>query len=703
MFRTLLASSTAIAAFLAPAAAQEVQEDTLFVTAARRPLPAEDLPQKIRLIGRDEVLDQLAISSNVFDIIGQSVPSLSPSRQKLSGFGESFRGREPLYLIDGVPQSNPLRNGSRDGFTLDPAVIERVEVLFGANAIQGVGATGGVINYVTLSPTTEDRWQSRFEAGVNSADSFEGDGYGTRAAATVLRDFGAVDLVASGAVEQRGAFYDAEGRRIGIDGTQGDIQDSLSTNIFLKTGWDLDPATRLQFTMNLFELEGDGDYVQLPGDRGRDIPATSVRGTSEGQPPTNSVNTFSLDFQREGVLGGRLTAQAFYREFEAVFGGGTFGGFFNTGDEEPGEETFDQSANNSNKTGAKVTWSRSDLPIAGLTATAGFDWLRDETYQELIQTGRLWVPEVTFNSYAPFIQFDQKALDGRLLVSAGMRHEEATLDVPDFTTIFSSGSTAVGDGEPGFSETLANVGASFEAIRGLTVYGTYSEGFTMPDVGRVLRGVSTSGQDVDDLLNVEPIIADNTEVGFQIDQGPLSATVAYFWSESDFGQRLVANAEGIFEVQRERTEIEGLELSADVEMSENVTVGGGYARIEGRFDSDADGKTDQDLSGVNVSPDRLNLYAAIDATEHLSLRVQGSHFFSREFDDEGEATDFEGYTLLDFLASYDLGSRGRIDVGVQNLLDEDYFTYYSQTGTTAADRFFAGRGRTLTLRWLKNF
>ena len=80
----------------------------------------------------------MGFSTNLADIIGQKVPSFSPSRQKLSGRGESFRGRAPLYLIDGVPQSNPLRNGDRDGFTIDPAVIERVEVLFGANAIQGI-------------------------------------------------------------------------------------------------------------------------------------------------------------------------------------------------------------------------------------------------------------------------------------------------------------------------------------------------------------------------------------------------------------------------------------------------------------------------------------------------------------------------------------------------------------------------------------
>ncbi|MCP5529498.1 MAG: hypothetical protein H7A44_03570 [Opitutaceae bacterium] len=45
-------------------------------------------------------------------------------------------------------------------------------------------------------------------------------------------------------------------------------------------------------------------------------------------------------------------------------------------------------------------------------------------------------------------------------------------------------------------------------------------------------------------------------------------------------------------------------------------------------------------------------------------------------------------------------------VGVENLLDEDYVTYYSQTltgGSANNDNYFAGRGRTLTVRYRWDF
>lgn len=677
--------------------------DEIVVSASRRPLPPEDIPQKVRLLTSEEVARQLAVSTNLFDIVGQKVPSLAPSRQKLSGFGESFRGREPLYLIDGVPQSNPLRNGSRDGFTLDPAVIERVEVLFGANALQGVGATGGVINYVTLSPSEEDRWQVRSEAMVTVADGVRGDGTGYRGAVTALRDFGAVDLVASVAGETRGAFYDGADRRIGVDGAQGDIQDSQTLNLFLKAGWEPDADTRVQLTVNTFELDGDGDYVAVTGDRAAGVPVVSVRGEVEGVAPRNAVDTYNLEVRREDVFGGTLTAQAFYREFEAVFGGGTFGGFFNTGDEAEGELTFDQSANRSDKTGARLTYAHDDLPVRGLTVTGGLDWLRDETSQALIQTGRLWVPETVFESVAPFVQLDQELLDGRIRLSGGARYEDASVSADDFTTIFSAGGVRVGGGEQAFGEWLPNVGGSFEAAPGVRAYASYAEGFTMPDVGRVLRGVNVPGQDVDTLLDLQPIVADNAEVGLSVDRDGLSANLSYFWSDSDFGQRLVPNDEGIFSVGRERTEIEGLEVSVDWTPRDGLRLGGGYADVEARFDADGDGAVDADLGGVNVAPDRLNLYAEAGPFGGASARVQTATFLDRSFDDPGDATDFDGYTVADLILSYDADGAGRFSLGVQNLTDTDYATYFAQAGTTSDARFFTGRGRTVSLRWTGAF
>jgi iron complex outermembrane recepter protein len=152
----LLASASVASLLIAlPAMAQEAEPAALeevVVTAARTQLPRSAMPATVEIIDETEIEQQTALGASAVETVAALIPSFSPTRQKLSGAGETLRGRSPLFLVDGVPQSTPLRDDSRDGFTIDPFFIDRVEVIFGSNAIQGVGATGGVVNYVTAAP-----------------------------------------------------------------------------------------------------------------------------------------------------------------------------------------------------------------------------------------------------------------------------------------------------------------------------------------------------------------------------------------------------------------------------------------------------------------------------------------------------------------------------------------------------------------------
>lgn len=79
------------------------------------------------------------------------------------------------------------------------------------------------------------------------------------------------------------------------------------------------------------------------------------------------------------------------------------------------------------------------------------------------------------------------------------------------------------------------------------------------------------------------------------------------------------------------------------------------------------------------------------------------NYFEREFKGQDPRNDFEGYTLFDALLGYRFGSH-RVLLGVQNLTNKQYVTYYSDTqGPTDNLRFFAGRGRTFTLGVTSDF
>jgi iron complex outermembrane receptor protein len=704
---SLLALSVATAA-----RAQEVTDvDQLVVTATRTILPASALPLTVDVIDSEALSRQVAVSGSIVDAVSTLSPSFSPTRQKLSGAGETLRGRSPLYAINGIPQSTPIRDGSRDGYTIDPFFIDRVEVIYGSNALQGIGATGGVVNQVTVGPPKADGVSGKVLTQVTTGKNL-GDSVGGKLAGLVAWRGGQFDATAGVAYDARGAFYDGDGRRLGMDGTQGDVQDSKALSFFARLGWQLGDNTRLDVVANRFELKGDGDYVTTTisatnpkpltnGDRTFHVPTTSFRGVQPGEPAANRVETVSASLTDSDLAGGNLIAQVFFNRTRDTFGG-DINATFQDASIAPLNTLFDQSSNRSRKLGARVSYERAVPGIKGLTGTVGLDTINDRTEQVLIETGRAWVPPTEFQSVAPFVQGNLSLLDDKVHFAGGVRFENVELKVDDFTTLAFYGARKVAGGNPDFKATLVNGGVVVEPVHGLRLYASYAEGYTVPDVGRILRGINIDGVDVDTYLNIEPIVSNNREIGAELKRGPFDASLSYFWSASKLGQLLIKNSGGIFDVQRQRVEIEGLEANLKARTPiQGLVVSAGYAHLKGRTDTNADGKVDKDLDGANISPDRLNLAADYQG-DKWGLRFQIQNYIKRDMQNALVKDDFAGYTLADVFVRYELPV-GALSLGVQNLFDEQYISYNSDTTAPAVDRYFAGRGRTATLGWEARF
>ena len=697
---------------LSPAFAQEVRPtdsttvddaggSEIVVTATRSQLPASALPLTIDVIDSEALERQVLVSGSTVDAVSALLPSFSPTREKLSGSGESLRGRSPLYAINGIPQSTPVRDGSRDGYTIDPFFIDRVEVIYGSNAMQGIGATGGVVNQVLVGAPREDGVSVRTLLQATLPDGFDGEGIGAKFGALVGYRSGNLDANFGGTLERRGAFSDGAGNRIGVDGTQGEIQDSDSWSVFGRLGYELASGARFEIVANRFELEGNAHYIAVTGHRDAGIPATSVRGDTPGDPPSNTAELISASLTDTDLGGGTFVLQGFYSRTSDVFGGGIFGTFQDPAIDPTGN-IFDQSANKSRKLGGKVSYERALPGFEDLVLTAGFDALFDRTEQSLVQTDRIWVPRSDFRSLAPFLQGNLALADGLVRLAGGLRYENIQLDVGDFTTLASYGSVDVAGGSPSFQDVLWNGGIIVEPIDGLRAYGSYAEGFTIADVGRILRGITQEGVDVDEFLSLEPVVSNNRELGLEWDRGNLTASAGYFWSSSDLGSLLVLRND-VYEVLRQPIQIEGFEASLAWKTPvPGLSLSGGYATIEGRTDGDEDGEVDEDLDGANISPDRVNL-AADYKSGRFSARAQARFYLAREFNDPAVDSDFEGYALLDAFIAYRTDF-GEFAFAAQNLTDEFYITYDSDTvRVTDSSRFYSGRGRTFTLSWRGEF
>lgn len=113
----------------------ESQLNEIIITAGRKPEHISTVPSSVTILNQQDIQSQSNITSNLASILGNAVPGLGTSTNKATNSGQTLRGRAVLVLVDGIPQSTPLMNGSRDLRTIDPLVIERIEVIKGATSI----------------------------------------------------------------------------------------------------------------------------------------------------------------------------------------------------------------------------------------------------------------------------------------------------------------------------------------------------------------------------------------------------------------------------------------------------------------------------------------------------------------------------------------------------------------------------------------
>ncbi|MFT7773090.1 TonB-dependent receptor [Roseateles sp.] len=688
-----------------PAQAQQVSDPQLervVVTATRGTKAIDKIPGAVAVITAQEIETQTLVAEDLSAVLSVLAPSFAPSRQKMTAFGESMRGRTALLLFDGVPQSNPLRNGAREGYFADPSLIERIEVISGASAAQGLGATGGIINFISRTPReagTRHRVELKYGTQGRSDDALWKAGY-------TLEHKSSFDALLHVGATLRGVGVDGDGRRLGLEAVQGDTQDSKAGDVFFKLGQDFG-AQRLQLSFNKFRLEGEGDWKPVPGNRATGQLTGATPGTPAGKPPRNDVRTVSLDWSHNDLAGGQARAQVYKQDFAALYGA-TAATTFQDVRIAPLGQLFDQSEVVADKAGVKLSWTRPDLLVEGLELTTGLDWLKDTSQQRLALTDRTWVPPLKFTSTAPFAQLEYEV--GALTIRGGARRESANLRVDSYRTLAYYKDTAVQGGERSFNQWVKSLGAVWRLGGGWSTFVAYNEGFGVPDAGLVLRAVNTANQSVDKLISLEPVVTDNREVGLAWRGRLGSFSASIYDSRSDLGSQIrVDAATGVGSVLRVPVHVKGFEFSGEVKPLADWTLSASYARTRGKTAAQPDAPLDVSLGARSQGPDKLVLAAAWQFAPKGNVRLQATRLASRHIN-TGRVVgtskleeNFEGYTLADLAATYGT-AWGDFGVGVENLFDRQYVGYYSQANPAGTnDDYFAGRGRTLTVSWRRSF
>jgi iron complex outermembrane receptor protein len=225
----------ALSPWLAPGTAlaeEAASVDAVIVTATRTSEDVTTVPQAITVIDKDEIAKQAATASSLSEILGKYVPGMAVGSGTQTNYNQTIRGRGILVLIDGVPQIT-VRNVARDLMTIDPSLVERVEVIRGATAIYGHGASGGVVNIITKKPAAGETKFTTEIGAQTSLTRLKSDGVGGWVRQGISHDAGAFDASLNLSAERLPAKFDADGDRIAPEPAQGDLTD---TEALLKDG-----------------------------------------------------------------------------------------------------------------------------------------------------------------------------------------------------------------------------------------------------------------------------------------------------------------------------------------------------------------------------------------------------------------------------------------------------------------------------------
>jgi iron complex outermembrane recepter protein len=700
-----------------PAAAQDgVDENTkdVIVTGSRTPKAVDKIPGAITVISPAELSRSLTLTEDNTAVLAKTVPGYSESNQTLNTLGETMRGRTALYLFDGVPQSTPLRDGSRNATFTDMSTVEKIEVIGGASAAEGIGAAGGVINYISRR-ATRDGFHANIGGRLGSQFRDDSETWGIKG--DVAYKGGAFDVFAAAAYVDRGMTYDAKGRRIGLSASSS-LADSTQRNFFLKVGTDFGSAgvQRLEATGSYFKLASKGNYHYVAGfrppagtDQTTGLPDTAepgpllVNGRDILREEFNEFIQGALTYNHSDLFGGNLIMTGYYAKQAMRFGGE------NSPDRQdpliaPEGTLVDQSEIRSEKYGLRTSYSRPNFLIEGLEVRIGIDAVHDTTEQRLALTDRVWVPPMKYTSFGPYAQLSWDI--GSVTFSGGVRHENGKIEVDDYTTTWFRGRQAVKGGEIKYENTLLNGGVIVRLGHGFSAFASYSEGFTLPNVGIPLRNINKPNQSVaSTFAELQAVVFENKEVGVNWRGSWGSFGISRYNSYSKLGSTYGVDPATLdFVVNRRPIRVKGWDVTAEVRPVSQLRLNAVYSSLEG-YTSPANFQNrplNVQLGITNIAPDKLNLSATWTPTDAVSLSFGMDKTFDRTVRTGQTVTErTTGRTLFDLTAKYKMKDVGTVSLGVENLFNKYYFLAFSQIDFF--QNYFAGRGRTVSLTLRSDF
>lgn len=700
----------------------------IVVTATRSAKSIADIAGTVYSIDQAEIEKQANAGKSIADILGTLVPSLTPSSGTTSNYGMTMRGRVVQYMIDGVPQTG-YRDGSRQLNSIQPSMIERIEVVSGATSIYGSGATGGIINIITKRGG-QDPISFETKVGVTAGNNFKSDAMAYEASQSVLFNQGALQGAFGASYTTRGEIQDSHGNRIGPEVAQTDRQDTDTLDLNGRLTWNISDEQSLSFGAQYFNDEQDSEYgpdygpnlAYVKRDPTYTASLAAVKGMQLETQPQTERYAFNTQYENQNVLGHTLNAEAYYRNEQArwfpsaqAMGGGLY--------------LVYQSETDIDVYGARVALQKQfDLNGHNLGLSYGIDYENEQDEQNIqmydsaafVASNGLnykpfnyyaFGPDVETEKLGTFVQTDFDVTD-RLGLKAGVRYERVESQV-DESTPYMEAITA--DLQPGYQAktlnggkvkhdaTLFNLGALYHLTDAQQIFANFSQGSNLPDIQRMLRDVPASF--TVNSQTIDPIKVNNYELGWRVQAANgLNASVTTFYNDSDKSLKF-GRPNYTIEVLDTDERVYGVEGNLSYRLQPNWTVGGTMAYTRGQFKNTV-GKW-QELDAIRVAPLKGTAFSEWQFNNDMSLRVQalaigGTDKAKKDAVKYGSTVpaEIKGFATMDVIANAKAGP-GTVGFGVYNVWNTDYKSVYSQAveSVYGAISSLAAQGRTYGLSY----
>ncbi len=675
------------------------------VTSTRQSEKLSRIPASITVVSPVQLRSFALNTSNISQILEYTVPGISPSTGTYSNYGQTLRGRNMLIMIDGVPQSTPLRDGGLDMKTINPNDLKAVEVIKGATSIYGVGGSGGFVNYITRSAYKDKPIGGTTQIWGTSNLTKLKNSLGPGIYQSLYGGIGKWSYYLSGSYEHTGNIYDAKATPLFPTYS---LANTKTISSMGKLVYDINNQQSLNLRMSYYKsrqhskfapvdrifkvFNKEGDYELIPG---YGVPGT-IPGTDPGSESFNTQLTYKLDKIFNNTT--QLITDFYYQDVKNTF-------FYALTFEGGG-----QSQINSQKAGIRPNFNtRLDINGNELSLTYGVDLLKDKTSQPLTD-GRIWMPALTLKNMAPYFQSSYKYKE-EWVVKAGIRYDVMSLSVRDYNTlpysvksdgIFSK-PIAVKGGSIKFNNASFNVGIRYIKHPEFIPYLSYSQGFSLPDVGVTLRNAKVN--DLKD-INIKPIVTNNYEFGFISNFPHVRFEAVAYYSTSKLGTEVVfEKSTNRFVESRSPQFIYGVDASVDFNFFDSkLCFGATYSYVEGLTHAVDDPHTLTYIGSNSIMSPKATGYVRYQITPKWSADLNILHVGNRKrfapiFDEQKQEWYYKhqqiplkGYTTVKLQSSYDITNSLTVSLAVNNLFNKYYLPLKSQWMAFIKNHTAAGEG-----------